>query len=629
MYKEPLNPDDVKETKKVTKKKEEEEEKEEEEVMAEINLFLNDRGDTLPKKSTKSGPSVQSKPTSKETAEVNAPAKPKPRKGKKKPSINKPAEKGDDEPLVVAVSNKGDSSDPVNRLRMVKTLDLSEFRRDTMSITEGQYLYFMDKDQLQLGVYCFTNGEAVAFYDTDTEGKMPYTVAQLRKFAAAVVSSSCEANYMYGTQTDVEVSLQQAQNADLPSDICKDLQERVEKAKEDYDRDMASYYEAIDNMKELKAKKKWPPTRSEPIQPKISLPEFQKSHEPLYCFEREPLRLTGPKSDLVVCTGCAESYHTDCVASEVDKKTRDLKCCVCTVDINGVQWGNGSISMTCTMDNILTAMVYQEAESGNFILNMPEDTPAEKAYKKSVQYASKGDDANAHIHIYKYLKSLGPDCPILQADIDNKSTWGNPRMVCYDLLIKDAYKQVKTCTDGCSQHGTTVEAHIQMQPDHDYAMAIELLQQDQAVHPYACSECHQPEFRSKITFAPGRLPIVLPINFDWTYISARDAAEKLPREIKIENETFDLGMITLSQTSRGHFMALLLVENGHWVAYDGLHNHNNLKTNHPKNKHRETKHFRLPFSSDWNLPHSRVYTAEYFRRTTSYEKNREPTKRTK
>ena len=472
------------------------------------------------------------------------------------------------------------------RFHNLQKLDLENFEPNTMSIFKGQYKSFNDIDGAQMSIYCRENGKAVAFYD-HIRGK-DQSEQELIKFAAAVVSAGVEASYdVYTQQLDAKVCLKKAGDEDTTDEICKELQTHIE-----------GLQLIIEKENSLRTK----------ITDQTKLPEFDyPASEQLVCHERLPCAVRGSNSELVTCIGCAEAFHAECVSSELEKDSFNLTCISCSVPYNGVQWGNGKYTDSCPVDNIVTYVALQESIYGNVIQKLPQTTPGEALFKNCVSEAIKGNDSYVHDKLYNYLLKL-EHTPLSR----KASLWGNPHDMIFTPLLKDCFVREASCTPDCFRNGEPVEAGLYMMLNDDYGKAIRDFERE-TLSPTVCDQCTMVVTNSPVKIAAGREPYILSFCFDGCIVPAREALENIPESLNIGKDTFKLGMITINQPRRNHFMGLIKHESGKWLAYDGLFNHNGLKTNHKKDRDQQTSHFRIPFTSDWNTPFSKVSSIDYFR----------------
>ena len=483
----------------------------------------------------------------------------------------------------------GDSNDQTfQRLHALPKIDIDHFQPNLMSIFRGQYKTFNDPEGTMISIYCREDGKALAYYDQNDDG-VGQSEAELIKFAAAVVAAGTEATYFgdYPGQLDARVCLQKVGDEEVTHEVCMGLQKKME---------------ALDD----EISKKF--FRASKSTVTIEMPKFHyPASVPLVCYERLPSAVAGPKSELVSCMGCAEDFHAECVSDELEAGTFNLSCIACAVPYNGIQWGNGKITDSCPVDNIITYVALQQATYGNVLQKLPNATAGEDLFKKCVTEAIKGNDSYVHNKLYEYLGQL-EDTPITR----EKSLWGNPHDMIFTPLLKGGFVRRGHCSADCFRNGEPVEAGVFMTAADDYGQEIRKFEQ-QTTANVCCDLCNLPVTNSPVKAAPGRNPYILSFNFDGRRVSARTALENIPDSLKIGNDTFKLGMMTIQQTKRSHFMALMKHKSGQWLAYDGLYNPNGLRTNFSKGKNVQTNHFRIPYTSDWHGPFSLVSSLEYFR----------------
>jgi hypothetical protein len=468
---------------------------------------------------------------------------------------------------------------------MVHDYGLQEFQPQTMSLQEGQIQIFMDPELFQLGVYCIRNGEAAAFYDKNSEGKKPYTNQDLMKFAAATVASHVIADYSQG-QMDAKVNLQKCVGLDVPLDVCIQLhnicQERREASKKSFVKS------------KLKRKPQFP-----------KLDGLLNSSEILVCYERCPVDTKESPTHLVSCITCCETYHKVCVSLEIADNTEQFNCFTCHLNYNGIEWGQGHIFDTSPTDNILSCIAFKESNGETAIHKLPEDTQAEKLFKECAIQAYNGNDSGVHILLYNYLISL-PESPLTKIN----SLWGNPLEMIYSQVTCDAYQHLQICSRGCTNNGTAKTTQIYILFNEDASEAINSIQNG-ALTNQECDKCKVQIKRSKVMIKQGRKPYILTFLFKSHKASAKELAETIPKTVNISDKTFKLGMITLYQSERNHFMSLIKHDNFHWMAYDGLYNHSG--TYESSERKEKLNHFRLPYTSDWSRQFSTVYSIDYFR----------------
>ena len=305
--------------------------------------------------------------------------------------------------------------------------------------------------------------------------------------------------------------------------------------------------------------------------------------------------VTRNKKSYAYCIECQTPVHPECIGG-----VEDYTCALCTINIEGVNWqaGGENARMTCPVDNSITHFALRASKDPKFKKEISKfaksDDETVKAFGESVLLATKNESAKSHKTWFTVLKNkrngLSPD----------GSWYGGTDERFYDHLnshLSTFTKEVAIpCKGKCNytkeitpaQQVGEVTINLTTRP-------AEFFVSKSLVFANTEIECYHSGCKGKVTFKP----IQIEKGTDPLYVVVRNLGAlngpedftRLPKQISISGQQFQLGMITMWDKAREHFTSLHLVEN-QFVYYDG------------QNKKLKKK-FRRVFPSDYN--HETIY----------------------
>ena len=477
--------------------------------------------------------------------------------------------------LASEISEKVLEQYPIHQFN-IDSFSLSNYNRNRMSLSTGHSAVFTHPSGFELGVYCPGPGEAIAFFDIKKDKKNFVDEGEYRDFAAATVSEHAIIEYDPYGENVANVHLSECSPILNITSQC-DLMRRtlINKQKE-----------CDEHFQRTKKRKK------------LVLKKYKTRQIPLICYERLP----AGQHSVIECVDCKQTYHQACVDST--DKEEQFKCLACTLPYKGIEWADGGIRNSCTVDNTFSCLALNQHFNKDFINQLPKKTP--KWFKDAAMAASENDDALCHLLLHKKLLKSG--------HLTNNASdclWGNPDMIYLELGEKK-FLQTRNCTDTCKQNGKQYMGLPQLHHDEAYQNIERMTKEDDLVTMKKCLYCGEIQVRNKLTLADKEEPVIVPFQLDETSYSARFLAENLADSLVISGQQFELKQIIVNQSRRGHFMSLIKHPSGKWLAYDGMYKG-------PGRAHGQryirTNHFRLPATSDWSSEYSKVQSVEYVRTT--------------
>ena len=234
-----------------------------------------------------------------------------------------------------------------------------------------------------------------------------------------------------------------------------------------------------------------------------------------------------------------------------------------TVNLQGVQglrWGTGKVTNSCTVDNFLTLLWIRTI----VILQFMEQSPVELLLKNIMQMMKCGFQGEAKKLWAESLhqKGLPVRCNTANAEYD---LLGNEKQMLFDHLSE--ISQI-TCTAVCSNcHFVKSFQTTQHLPNLAIKIPTYLKTFEQCINLGACPSCHCFDLHSPVAKFNRATPWMFPVEVEGV-LSANEISD-IPKEISVCQNKFNLAFISLQ--FEGHFTGLFWDQNN-WYYYDGMMN---------------------------------------------------------
>ena len=292
-----------------------------------------------------------------------------------------------------------------------------------------------------------------------------------------------------------------------------------------------------------------------------------------YCNE---VKKDKNKVKMYTCTNCKETFHKACVG----KQSNDFQCSSCSLQTKGIKWSANPerVVNTCHFDSTLTSLAI-----------MCEKNPT---YKKEIELLTKNSNLLIKAFANATLEAVNNDSFKAQA------TWANAVMV--DRITKgiqdelpykiDMFnspldffhllpdlsefemKALNACPDcHCQDKKFVNSINIPVTTD-----PLKYIQQESEIFNNTEAECINTAFlkcprnhlQSKLHISKEKKPLWLVIKNSGS-LQGPDFFFNLPKEVKIDDEIFQLSSIVIHDDAKSHYTSLQHVD-GNFIFYDGL-----------------------------------------------------------
>lgn len=288
------------------------------------------------------------------------------------------------------------------------------------------------------------------------------------------------------------------------------------------------------------------------------------------CYCREPTSLDDlNKCEICIsCRRCGKKFHNACLSEEENEATF-FRCVPCFSSGRGARNGAGLVKLTCTVDNILTAMLLHRECYPDFGQHMesfqyPKKGVSEKV-KAIVTQTLYGDWARAQQQWNTLRLSLTTE----RIPGDTFSLEGNPEG-CFFSAVREGgtFIRVLNC-QACKSTAVSPENFsFQLEGHSPLEQEIASFQVERkTTHP--CSQCSVQQVTESCLQQLGpQVPWFIHFEANTSPYNIREALRS-PKELRIPGcGVYKLALITLARP--GHFSSVV-VSLGHFLYYDDLH----------------------------------------------------------
>ena len=296
----------------------------------------------------------------------------------------------------------------------------------------------------------------------------------------------------------------------------------------------------------------------------------------VYCHCNEARKSNSKTNDLIQCSGCKEKYHKECVG----QKSTSFTCTSCSINTEGAKWASRPkvVTNTCPIDNTITHLAIRCEKSPKFkeeivkLSNNPD--PLIKALADSALAIEDNDSFRAQKIFANAVMNKKLENNTIAEIPKEIDFWGGTDEMLFQYVpdlghfIAEDLEPCNTCGVQEKYNHNEIFIPLTTTPADYLEHESPLLEIQQIKCP--TEGCTGERQQSALQIEPNDdpKPLFLRVHNQGALVGPEEFF-KLPKEVVISNEKFQLGNIVMYDHDHKHFSSMQWV-NGEFIHYDGM-----------------------------------------------------------